>query len=177
MIDKKDLSDLRILHSILKSKNLLLYGNINSNDFPNLTTKNEFERLCDILVKYDIAKVIKNPVASGQIKYSPTNKTHDLDIDKIYTEEQNEKNRKELELEEIKLNIDSNKWFLKTKWLPHIISGLSLLWSILFSIISTSEVKNLEQRIEKLELIISNHSNDSKKCDSSLASFSPEKKD
>jgi deoxyxylulose-5-phosphate synthase len=68
--------------------------------------------------------------------------------------EENEKqiNKETLEFDNLKTTTALNKWLLKTKWLPHFISIISILFSIYTYSSSGNETKKLEERIYKLEL-------------------------
>jgi hypothetical protein len=136
----------------------------------------KFEKVSAIMLDLGIITEIKSPYPDVKM-FEKTNKIHLIDIKSEFQKQESKKTRETLEIENIKSTIDSNKWLLKTKWWPHIISGLTLFWSIVYSIFSTNEVNNLEQRIEMLEKTKSTHLNESKKVDSSLLIVSNAKKD
>lgn len=63
------------------------------------------------------------------------------------------KEREEAELENLKTSTKVNKFLLKTKWLPHIVSVISVAFSIYVYFDAKADSKKLEQRIEVLEKI------------------------
>lgn len=71
---------------------------------------------------------------------------------------ENEKNEAEFSKEKTKIELENlttstklNKFLLKTKWLPHIVSVISIIFSIYVYFDAKSDSKKQEQRIEKLE--------------------------
>ena len=72
-------------------------------------------------------------------------------------------NKEKIDFEISKTNLELNKWFLKTKWLPHIISIISVLFSVYVYFDSKNDSKKLEERIEKIESTILTQKNVSKK--------------
>lgn len=72
-------------------------------------------------------------------------------INYLEREAQKDKLKKDIdeaELENLKTNTEINKWLIKTKWLPHIISIFSLITTIIFGIIT---IKN-DEELEKLKI-------------------------
>ena len=63
------------------------------------------------------------------------------------------KEREKAELENLKTSTKVNKFLLKTKWLPHIVSVISVAFSIYVYFDAKADSKKLEQRIEVLEKI------------------------
>ena len=68
-----------------------------------------------------------------------------------------------IDFEKSKIDLELNKWLLKTKWLPHIITIISLLFAVYVYFDSKNDSKKLEERIEKLESKILIPKNESKK--------------
>lgn len=62
-----------------------------------------------------------------------------------------EDNKQNIELENLKTSTEANKFILRTKWLPHIIALLSLLFSIYIYFDNKNDSKKLEERINNLE--------------------------
>ena len=61
--------------------------------------------------------------------------------------------RENAELENLKISTKVNKFFLKTKWLPHTVSIISVAFSIYVYFDAKADLKKLEQRLEVLEKI------------------------
>jgi hypothetical protein len=61
------------------------------------------------------------------------------------------KEKSKIELENLTTSTNLNKFLLKTKWLPHIVSVISLAFSIYVYFDAKADSKKLEQRIEVLE--------------------------
>ncbi len=59
--------------------------------------------------------------------------------------------KKNAKLESLKTSTDVNKFLLQTKWLPHFIAILSLLFSIYTYFDTQNDSKKIEERINKLE--------------------------
>ena len=74
-----------------------------------------------------------------------------------------ETEKERIEFEKSKIDLELNKWLLKTKWLPHIITVISLLFAVYVYFDSKNDSKKLEERIEKLESKILIPKNVSKK--------------
>ena len=68
-----------------------------------------------------------------------------------------------IDFEKSKIDLELNKWLLKTKWLPHIITIISLLFAVYVYFDSKNDSKKLEERIENLESTITTLKNVSKK--------------
>jgi hypothetical protein len=61
------------------------------------------------------------------------------------------KEKSKIELENLKTSTRLNKFLLKTKWLPHIVSIILIAFSIYVYFDDKADSKKLEQRIEVLE--------------------------
>ncbi len=61
------------------------------------------------------------------------------------------KEKSKIELENLTTSTNLNKFLLKTKWLPYIVSVISLAFSIYVYFDAKADSKKLEQRIEVLE--------------------------
>ena len=77
-----------------------------------------------------------------------------------YIENQNkradfERHKSEIEFKNHETTLELNKWFLKTKWLPHLLAFTSIVFSIFTYFDAKNDSKILEQRIKKLEQTIS----------------------
>lgn len=59
--------------------------------------------------------------------------------------------REKIDLEKASTELKLNKWLIKTKWLPHIISILAIIVSVAIYSDSKKENENLKKRIEILE--------------------------
>ena len=81
----------------------------------------------------------------------------------IEKQEQLKSEKDKIEFEKTKVDLKLNKWLLKTKWLPHIITIISLLFAVYVYFDSKNDSKKLEERIEKLESKILIPKNESKK--------------
>lgn len=70
------------------------------------------------------------------------------DWDKIETKKSE---KEKIELENLLTNTNLNKWFLKTKWLPLLLSLAAIVASIYFDIQDKDKQKELEMKIEENE--------------------------
>ena len=68
-----------------------------------------------------------------------------------------------IDFEKSKIDLELNKWLLKTKWLPHFIAFISFIFAVYVYFDSKNDSKKLEERIEKIESTILNPKNESKK--------------
>jgi uncharacterized protein YlaN (UPF0358 family) len=89
-------------------------------------------------------------------KYSITKKGISFLKQKIEEDEYiSEKER--IEFENLKSSVDVNKWLIKTKWYPLVISIIAVLVSIILGFKDDTKIDELEKRIlnleKKLELI------------------------
>lgn len=87
---------------------------------------------------------------SDRNSYSLTEKGK-ITLTKIKDELDFENNKQNAELESLKTSTDVNKFLLRTKWLPHIVALLSLIFSIYTYFGTQNDSKKLEERIQKLE--------------------------
>ena len=62
-----------------------------------------------------------------------------------------ESRKQNIELENLKTSTEVNKFLLKTKWLPHFVAGISLMFSIYTYFDARQDSKKLQNKIEKLE--------------------------
>jgi len=166
MIKKNDLPILVHLHKELKLpitnegiykdhfpkdfKEKFLLNNTNE-EYDNIEI--EFRRFANIFEFYEVGEQIDN--SSGSIKIIQSKYTFSLDFDSLYKKEKEEVKTKKVELEYKETSLKLNKWLLKTKWLPHIISIISIIIAIITFIISNNSNKQLEKRIDDVEKIIS----------------------
>ncbi|WNM18867.1 hypothetical protein [Flavobacterium capsici] len=56
--------------------------------------------------------------------------------------------KENIELENLKVNTQLNKWLLRTKWVPHILSLIAILISIYFSNKDNNKQAELEEKIK-----------------------------
>ena len=76
----------------------------------------------------------------------------------LENEERKLKEKQDAEFDNLKITNQLNRWLIKTRWLPLIISLIALLislYSVLFEK-DKKENKNLKNRIEKLEMTLKN---------------------
>ena len=81
----------------------------------------------------------------------------------INNEIEYEDEKERIDFEKSKVDLNLNKWLLKTKWLPHFIAFISFLFAVYVYFDSKNDSKKLEERIEKLESKILIPKNESKK--------------
>jgi len=138
--------------------------------------KQKFDELSAVMLNLGIITEINSPIA-GQRMFEKTDKIHLIDIKTIF-QQQKELNEKEnLEKENLILSNVANKWLIKTKWVPHILAFLSLLYSVTSDLFIKKDFNELKQRIEKLEGIKLSQTSASKTNDSFVRQASLEKKD
>ncbi|MFV5698441.1 hypothetical protein ACM55H_08740 [Flavobacterium sp. ZT3R17] len=86
----------------------------------------------------------------GWLKYTQSKKSAKKEA------EENRKAKEKAELENLTSTTKVNQWLLRTKYLPHVLSFVSIVVSIgigFFTIHSDQEKQSLETRIKELELI------------------------
>ena len=162
MIRKEDLEILsHLLDDLKKPSNNL---GLTVNDLPewyedklSLTDNieeinNEIKRLISIFSSNGIGTYYNN---KGFHTLMPTLQTFSADFNKLYEQQIEENRKRDVDLEVQHTNIELNKWLLKTRWLPHIVAGTSIIISIYSFFYNQSkfetEVNELEDRIEMLE--------------------------
>jgi hypothetical protein len=59
-----------------------------------------------------------------------------------------------LKAEKEEIDLQLNKWLLKTKWLPHFFAFISFVFAVYVYFDSKNDLKKVEQRIEVIESII-----------------------
>lgn len=74
-----------------------------------------------------------------------------ISFQKLREEEQFQKEKERIDFEKLKVDLKLNKWLLKTKWLPHFITFISFLFTVIVYFCSKNDSKKIEERIEKLE--------------------------
>jgi DNA-binding PadR family transcriptional regulator len=70
--------------------------------------------------------------------------------------------KEKIEFENLKYSTEVNKWLLKTKWYPLIISIIAVLVSIVLGFKDDSKIDELEERISNLEKKSESIKNDAK---------------
>ena len=86
----------------------------------------------------------------GWIKYTESKRSAEKEV------EENRKAKEKAELESLTSTTKVNQWLLRTKYLPHVLSFVSILVSIgigFFTIHSDQEKQSLEKRVKVLELV------------------------
>jgi len=151
------------LENLIKIQNLLTQGNQMIN-YKSLLADNvifypdldkEFDYCADILIQHNLAKEVNSYVADGLKYISSTPLTFNININDVYLEEQNIKERDAIDHKLKENNLKQTEWFLKTKWLPIILSLLSFLLSVFVASNNFKkdyEIKKLENKIKQLEI-------------------------
>lgn len=166
MLRKEDLEILsHLLDELKETRNV---GRIYAANMPdwykNIFVKNktqeeydlleiEFRRLAGIFQSQNMGSYAIHKTGFAQIH--ATEKTYRSNFTDLYKEQNEEQYQKKVEFEVKKTGLKLNKWLLKTRWLPHIVAGTSIIISIYSFFYNQSkfetEVNELEDRIEMLE--------------------------
>ena len=154
-MDKKSLRE----HLVFFKKNIV---DLNSSDIyveiDKYFDRTEFVKNIDFLERNTLITENDNRDSI----YSITEKGNNV-LNDIIKELEYESEKERIEFEKSKIDLKLNKWLLKTKWLPHIITIISLLFTVYVYFDSKNDSKKLEERIEKLESTNINLKNESKK--------------
>ena len=154
-MDKKSLRE----HLVFFKKNIV---DLNSSDIyveiDKYFDRTEFVKNIDFLERNTLITENDNRDSI----YSITEKGNNV-LNDIIKELEYESEKERIEFEKSKIDLKLNKWLLKTKWLPHIITIISLLFAVYVYFDSKNDSKKLEERIEKLESKILIPKNESKK--------------
>lgn len=135
MIRETDIKTLINIQEILITKNenqLINYKSLLNDDIlflPNI--EYEFDYCSNILIHYGLALKVDSLKSDGLLYINSTSKTFIVKIKDIYEHEKKEQEKSDLNHELNKYNLKQIKWFLKTKWLPLIISIISLIYSVI----------------------------------------------
>lgn len=171
-------SDIKVIDFILDlclSKEVSLQDLLENNiidsqqgEFPEINLwynpRDEFVRYLQILEKYNLCKIVRYIGAETAVKNTNTSITLIRGGFKpIFEKIQIDEEKEQIEFEKSKIDLKLNKWLLKTKWLPHFITFISLLFAVYVYFDSKNDSKKLEERIEKLESKILIPKNESKK--------------
>ena len=162
MISKTDLPILIHLH-----KELLEPQNNLGISFENLPTKFkdkfiinkseeeynqlelEFRKFANIFERYNVGEYFDNN--TGCVIIRPNSNTYGINFASLFEDEQNEKKRGNIELQEKIANLKLNSWLLRTKWLPHIISIISILFAVYVFYNTKKDNNQLLEKIQNLE--------------------------
>jgi hypothetical protein len=68
-----------------------------------------------------------------------------------------------LKAEKEEIDLQLNKWLLKTKWLPHFFAFISFVFAVYVYFDSKNDLKKAEKRLEVIESIIPTQKNVPKK--------------
>ena len=154
-MDKKSLRE----HLVFFKKNIV---DLNSSDIyveiDKYFDRTEFVKNIDFLERNTLITENDNRDSI----YSITEKGNNV-LNDIIKELEYESEKERIEFEKSKIDLKLNKWLLKTKWLPHIITIISLLFTVYVYFDSKNDSKKLEERIEKLESTKLTLKNESKK--------------
>ncbi|AIN75164.1 hypothetical protein O8E88_002237 [Flavobacterium psychrophilum] len=103
--------------------------------------------LKNLQILEDDSLIIEN---NDRNSYSLTEKGK-INLTEIKNEIDFENSKQNAELESLKTSTEVNKFLLRTKWLPHIVALVSLIFSIYTYFDAQNDSKKLEERIHKLE--------------------------
>lgn len=157
MIREQDLENLIKIQKLLTQGNQMInYKSLLADNvifYPDLDK--DFNYYADILINYNLAKEVNSYVADGLKYISCTPLTFNININEIYLEEQNKKERDAIDHKLKENNLKQTEWFLKTKWFPIILSLLSFLLSVFVvynNLKKDNEIKKLENKIKQIEI-------------------------
>ncbi|WP_163411606.1 hypothetical protein [Flavobacterium ajazii] len=152
----KELIEL-IISEFKKSENRVMYRQDLDEFFPDSDTKGT---IFNIILKN--LKLIE-PVIGENYNYTLTKEGYNFTSFKdIESKELALKLKEDAELENIITSTKVNKWLLKTKWYPLVISIIAVLVSIYFGYKDSTKNNELEQRIINLEEKSKSLKNDAK---------------
>lgn len=157
--------DLKILNYLLEELNKLgFHSSLGITSLPDWYMENlkiekmtplhykEVERLFNIFHDYGLGE-FKNH--NGRLSLHSTYKSHDENFDAIFNKQKEKLSKEIIEAEKLILDVKLNKWLIKTKWLPHIVAGISIVISIISFYYNQNEFENeineLRERIERIE--------------------------
>ena len=72
----------------------------------------------------------------------------------LFSEEKLNEEKANLEFEKSKIELKLNKWLLKTKWIPHLISLVSFIFAVYVFLNSKNDTEKMQSRITELEKIV-----------------------
>ena len=143
-------ADILIQHGYIKKEN-----DNNVDDFFEHDAQAEFLRYLHIVDSYNICKCIKTADGEFITKNESTFQfKNNGRVQKVFDDKSKISKKDELEYEKAKIDLRLNKWFLKYKWLPHIITVITFLFTVYIYLDSKNENKELEKKVNKLEMEI-----------------------
>jgi hypothetical protein len=174
MIKENIIEDLEFLRAKLLAKpnEYISYNQLKGFDKDQaMHFKLKFDELTSVLLDLGMITEINSPIA-GQRMFEKTDNIHLMDVKTAFSLQLGKERKEKLEEENLENSIKVNKWLLKTKWFPHIVSIITLLWSIGYSIFSISQVNNFEQKLKDIEYRLNIEKNDSKMINYSVEKIS-----
>lgn len=157
--------DLEILNYLLEELNKLgFHSSLSIFSLPDWYIENlkiekmsplhhkEVERLFNIFHDYGLGELKDS---KGLLLLNRTSNTHEENFVDIFNKQKEKRNKEIIEAEKLNLDVKLNKWLIKTKWLPHIVAGISIFFSIISFYYNQNEFENeineLKERIERIE--------------------------
>ncbi len=131
--------------SYLKSKNNV--ENINNvwNTFNSVEQRDRYVIINSLKDDYKLIK------PDGAVYFLTKKGIGFTSFNDIFEEEKKLENKNKLDYEKSIIDLKLNKWLIKTKWIPHIISILSLLFAVYVYFDSKNENNDLKNKINILE--------------------------